>query len=56
MTHDKMSSLFITAGPMGAEFDQIVPGLQADLESSGLPPCEGAVNLAGENLMHPLRW
>nr|XP_023688402.1 epimerase family protein SDR39U1 isoform X1 [Paramormyrops kingsleyae] len=28
----------------------------ADLESSGLPPCEGAVNLAGENFMHPLRW
>lgn len=27
-----------------------------DLESSGLPPCEGAVNLAGENLMNPLRW
>uniref|UniRef100_A0A3Q3X4F1 Uncharacterized protein n=1 Tax=Mola mola TaxID=94237 RepID=A0A3Q3X4F1_MOLML len=26
------------------------------LESSGLPPCEGAVNLAGENLMNPLRW
>lgn len=30
--------------------------LQRDLESSGLPPCEGAVNLAGENLMNPLRW
>lgn len=29
---------------------------QRDLESSGLPPCEGAVNLAGENLMNPLRW
>ncbi|KAM6948670.1 epimerase family protein SDR39U1-like [Aplochiton taeniatus] len=27
-----------------------------DLESGGLPPCEGAVNLAGENLMNPLRW
>ncbi|XP_056248377.1 epimerase family protein SDR39U1 isoform X1 [Seriola aureovittata] len=27
-----------------------------ELESSGLPPCEGAVNLAGENLMNPLRW
>ncbi|KAM3605073.1 uncharacterized protein V6R79_020195 [Siganus canaliculatus] len=28
----------------------------SELESSGLPPCEGAVNLAGENLMNPLRW
>ncbi|KAL6103831.1 sdr39u1 [Pungitius sinensis] len=28
----------------------------AELESHGLPPCEGAVNLAGENLMNPLRW
>ncbi|XP_077470594.1 epimerase family protein SDR39U1 [Stigmatopora argus] len=27
-----------------------------ELESSGLPPCEGAVNLAGENLLNPLRW
>lgn len=27
-----------------------------ELESCGLPPCEGAVNLAGENLMNPLRW
>lgn len=27
-----------------------------DLESSGLPPCEGAVNLAGENIMNPMRW
>lgn len=27
-----------------------------ELESNGLPPCEGAVNLAGENLMNPLRW
>ncbi|KAM4604776.1 epimerase family protein SDR39U1 [Polymixia lowei] len=27
-----------------------------ELESDGLPPCEGAVNLAGENLMNPLRW
>ncbi|XP_026229572.1 epimerase family protein SDR39U1 [Anabas testudineus] len=27
-----------------------------ELESGGLPPCEGAVNLAGENLMNPLRW
>ncbi|KAI1901241.1 hypothetical protein AGOR_G00032270 [Albula goreensis] len=27
-----------------------------DLEAGGLPPCEGAVNLAGENLMNPLRW
>ncbi|XP_068604577.1 epimerase family protein SDR39U1 [Brachionichthys hirsutus] len=27
-----------------------------DLESRGLPPCEGAVNLAGENLLNPLRW
>ncbi|XP_077413387.1 epimerase family protein SDR39U1 isoform X1 [Vanacampus margaritifer] len=27
-----------------------------ELESSGLPPCEGAVNLAGENIMNPLRW
>ncbi|XP_026170364.1 epimerase family protein SDR39U1 isoform X2 [Mastacembelus armatus] len=30
--------------------------LQGELESHGLPPCEGAVNLAGENLMNPLRW
>lgn len=30
--------------------------LQSDVESKGLPPCEGAVNLAGENLMNPLRW
>uniref|UniRef100_A0A3Q3EGM5 Short chain dehydrogenase/reductase family 39U, member 1 n=1 Tax=Labrus bergylta TaxID=56723 RepID=A0A3Q3EGM5_9LABR len=28
----------------------------SELESNGLPPCEGAVNLAGENLMNPLRW
>ncbi|KAA0719469.1 Epimerase family protein SDR39U1 [Triplophysa tibetana] len=28
----------------------------ADVESGGLPPCEGAVNLAGENIMNPLRW
>ncbi|KAF4117529.1 epimerase family protein SDR39U1 [Onychostoma macrolepis] len=28
----------------------------ADVESRGLPPCEGAVNLAGENIMNPLRW
>ncbi|KAK7945000.1 hypothetical protein WMY93_000728 [Mugilogobius chulae] len=27
-----------------------------ELESSGLPACDGAVNLAGENLMNPLRW
>lgn len=27
-----------------------------ELESKGLPPCDGAVNLAGENLMNPLRW
>ncbi|XP_034470544.1 epimerase family protein SDR39U1 [Hippoglossus hippoglossus] len=27
-----------------------------ELESHGLPPCEGAVNLAGENIMNPLRW
>lgn len=27
-----------------------------ELESRGLPPCEGVVNLAGENLMNPLRW
>ncbi|XP_005729039.1 epimerase family protein SDR39U1 [Pundamilia nyererei] len=27
-----------------------------ELESQGLPPCEGAVNLAGENLINPLRW
>ncbi|XP_035285332.1 epimerase family protein SDR39U1 isoform X2 [Anguilla anguilla] len=27
-----------------------------DLDADGLPPCEGAVNLAGENLMNPLRW
>lgn len=30
--------------------------IQAELESHGLPPCDGAVNLAGENLMNPLRW
>lgn len=28
----------------------------SELESCGLPPCEGAVNLAGENIMNPLRW
>ncbi|XP_076151885.1 epimerase family protein SDR39U1 [Alosa pseudoharengus] len=28
----------------------------AELESGGLPPCDGAVNLAGENIMNPLRW
>ncbi|XP_061775548.1 epimerase family protein SDR39U1 [Nerophis ophidion] len=28
----------------------------SELQSGGLPPCEGAVNLAGENLMNPLRW
>ncbi|XP_072296737.1 epimerase family protein SDR39U1 [Eucyclogobius newberryi] len=27
-----------------------------ELESSGLPACDGAVNLAGENLLNPLRW
>ncbi|XP_047445521.1 epimerase family protein SDR39U1 [Mugil cephalus] len=27
-----------------------------ELKSQGLPPCEGAVNLAGENVMNPLRW
>lgn len=27
-----------------------------ELESRGLPPCDGAVNLTGENLMNPLRW
>ncbi|KAJ8336515.1 hypothetical protein SKAU_G00377350 [Synaphobranchus kaupii] len=27
-----------------------------DLDTGGLPPCEGAVHLAGENLMNPLRW
>ncbi|KAM7379699.1 hypothetical protein PAMP_005233 [Pampus punctatissimus] len=27
-----------------------------ELVSGGLPPCESAVNLAGENLMNPLRW
>ncbi|XP_064789235.1 epimerase family protein SDR39U1 [Oncorhynchus masou masou] len=27
-----------------------------ELESGGLPPCEAAVNLSGENLMNPLRW
>ena len=34
--------------------DNIVP--QAQLESDGLPPCEGVVNLSGENLMNPMRW
>lgn len=28
----------------------------AQLESDGLPPCEAAVNLSGENLMNPMRW
>ncbi|XP_010887986.2 epimerase family protein SDR39U1 [Esox lucius] len=28
----------------------------SELESDGLPPCEATVNLAGENLMNPLRW
>nr|XP_057937822.1 epimerase family protein SDR39U1 [Doryrhamphus excisus] len=28
----------------------------AELQSGGLPPCDGAVNLAGENIMNPLRW
>ncbi|KAJ8272575.1 hypothetical protein GJAV_G00090840 [Gymnothorax javanicus] len=27
-----------------------------DLKSGSLPPFDGAVNLAGENLMNPLRW
>ncbi|XP_043989649.1 epimerase family protein SDR39U1 [Gambusia affinis] len=27
-----------------------------ELESHGLPPCDGAVNLAGENVLNPLRW
>lgn len=27
-----------------------------ELEFNGLPPCDGVVNLAGENLMNPLRW
>ncbi|XP_047224115.1 epimerase family protein SDR39U1 [Girardinichthys multiradiatus] len=27
-----------------------------ELESRGLPPCDGAVNLAGENVLNPLRW
>ncbi|XP_033838461.1 epimerase family protein SDR39U1 [Periophthalmus magnuspinnatus] len=27
-----------------------------ELESSGLPVCDGAVNLSGENIMNPLRW
>lgn len=27
-----------------------------DLESNGLPSCDSAVNLAGENVMNPLRW
>lgn len=30
--------------------------LQSELESRGLPQCDGVVNLAGENLMNPLRW
>ncbi|XP_028649418.1 epimerase family protein SDR39U1 isoform X1 [Erpetoichthys calabaricus] len=27
-----------------------------DVAFKGLPPCDGVVNLAGENLMNPLRW
>ncbi|XP_037537827.1 epimerase family protein SDR39U1 [Nematolebias whitei] len=27
-----------------------------ELESGGLPQCDSVVNLAGENLMNPLRW
>ncbi|TNM98344.1 epimerase family protein SDR39U1 [Takifugu rubripes] len=27
-----------------------------ELELNGLPHCEGVINLAGENLMNPLRW
>ncbi|XP_066579066.1 epimerase family protein SDR39U1 [Amia ocellicauda] len=27
-----------------------------DLKSKGLPPCDGAVNLAGEPVLNPLRW
>lgn len=27
-----------------------------ELETQGLPSCDGAVNLSGENLMNPLRW
>ncbi|KAK1152019.1 epimerase family protein SDR39U1 [Acipenser oxyrinchus oxyrinchus] len=27
-----------------------------ELSSKGLPPCDGAVNLAGENVLNPLRW
>ncbi|XP_076004498.1 epimerase family protein SDR39U1 [Genypterus blacodes] len=27
-----------------------------ELESGGLPACDGAVNLAGENILNPLRW
>lgn len=30
--------------------------VQDELEFNGLPPCEGVINLAGENLMNPLRW
>ncbi|XP_053739081.1 epimerase family protein SDR39U1 [Synchiropus splendidus] len=28
----------------------------SQLQSSGLPPCDGAVNLAGEEVLNPLRW
>ncbi|XP_076829793.1 epimerase family protein SDR39U1 [Brachyhypopomus gauderio] len=28
----------------------------ADLQSGGLPQCEGVVNLAGENILNPMRW
>ncbi|XP_017266366.1 epimerase family protein SDR39U1 [Kryptolebias marmoratus] len=27
-----------------------------ELESRGLPPCDSAVNLSGENVINPLRW
>uniref|UniRef100_A0A8C4ZGE5 Short chain dehydrogenase/reductase family 39U, member 1 n=1 Tax=Gadus morhua TaxID=8049 RepID=A0A8C4ZGE5_GADMO len=28
----------------------------AQLQSDGLPPCDGAVNLSGESILNPMRW
>lgn len=42
--------------PVYEYLEQLNHSVQDELEFNGLPPCDGVVNLAGENLMNPLRW
>lgn len=47
---------FSMLSPLLIYLEQFNHSVQDELEINGLPPCDGVVNLAGENLMNPLRW